>query len=137
MKKFLEWRIKDTFRPNSEIYFTEEFIGVKTQGGDTPQSLPGQTIYKVIANDEETNIVTLVDDKGKEYNFDQDELSKALSENSTMRGFQVLQYPIGYIMAGSGTELSKLSIYDSRLKGKEIKEKDVTRMFNAQGKHTS
>ncbi len=120
MKKFLEWRIKDAFHPGSEIYFTEEFIGLRSENGSAPQKLPGQMIYKVTENDPETNIITLVDENGEEHKFDQDELAKALSENSTMRGFQALQYPIGYIMAGSATELSKLSLYDSRLKGKML-----------------
>lgn len=119
MKSFMEWQIKSAITTDSEIYFNESFIGIKQPSGQTEQ-LPGQKTYKVIDNDEETNVVTLVDDEGKRYKFDQDELSKALAENSTLRGFSCLQYPVGYMLAGSATELPQLSIYDGRLKGKKL-----------------
>jgi hypothetical protein len=129
MKKFFEWQIKSAINNDSEILFKEDFIGLKSVGGTT-EKLPGQKVYKVIDTDEQENTVTLTDDEGKRYKFDQDELSAALAENSTMKGFQIMQYPIGYVMAGSATELPFLSIYDSRLKGKKLGAGPMMKMKN-------
>jgi hypothetical protein len=99
---------------NAEIYF-ENIISFRTEN-ENIGTLPGKKIYTVVGNDEETNIVTLRDDEGKEYAFEHDVLAKAMLEDSTLSGFQVLQYPLGYVLASSSTELSNLSIYDPRLK---------------------
>jgi hypothetical protein len=115
----MEWQIKSAINPDSEIYFNENFIGIKNQNGST-ENLPGQKTYKVIDNDYEENTVTLVDDEGNRYKFDQDELSKALAENTKANGFQALQYPCSYLITTSGTILPQLSIYDGRLKGKKL-----------------
>jgi len=113
MQKFMEWKIKDLIHNDSEIYFNENFIGIRTE--NEPVKLPGQKTYTVIDNDEDTNIVTLLDEDGNRYKFDQDELAKALAEDS-QSGFRALQYPVSYLLTTSGTDLSKLSIYDGRLK---------------------
>ena len=128
MNTFTEWRIKSALNKDSEFYFTENFIGIRNQ--NEMFKLPGNTIYTVIENDEQSNIVTLQNNEGEIFKFDQNELAKAMAE-STLTGFQTLQYPVGYMLSGNATDLAKLSIYDSRLKGKKLGEGPKHKMVNA------
>ena len=115
MQNFIGWKIKKSLYPDTEIYINENtIIGLRHENETV--TLPGQTIYRVIDNDEEENTVVLTDQDGKRYKFDQDELAKALAESSKMAGFQCLQYPKNYIINTSGTKLGELSIYDPRLR---------------------
>ena len=114
MKQFIEYVIDSHIADGSEIYFDENFIGIQHDRDVT--NLPGRKVYTVVKNDESADTVTLQDDDGHEYTFNQQDLARALAESSRANGFQALQYPVGYLVATSGTILKNLSIYDPRLK---------------------
>lgn len=115
MNSFLEWKIKDLINTESEFYFTEQFIGIRTEN-EKQLELPGKTVYQIVDHDEESGNVIITDDQGERYKVKHSDLCKALAEDAGAHTFQVLQYPVGYVMATSSDSLSKLSIYDGRLK---------------------
>lgn len=128
MQNFIEWKIKKSLRPDTEIYFIENtLIGLRHE--NEKQALPGQTIYRVVDNDERDNTVVLTDQEGNRYKFDQNDLAKALAEDAGANGFQALQYPVGYLLATSSDSLSKLSIYDPRLRDPKLREKDISKIL--------
>jgi len=130
MQNFIEWKIKQSLYPDTEIYFVAEntMVGGIRHENDKI-ALPGQKIYRVVDNDQNDNTVVLTDQEGNRYKFDQDELAKALSEDAGSSGFQALQYPVGYLLTTSSDSLSKLSIYDPRLKDPKLKEKDISKVL--------
>ncbi len=79
MRSFVEYTIQSMLNKDSEFY-CENILGVRTEG--EPIHLPGRKIYKVIDNDEEHNVVTIQDEDGKEYKFDQAELAKSMAEDA-------------------------------------------------------
>ena len=128
MKNFVEWKIKKALCPDAEIYFMEStLIGLRHENDKI--ALPGQKIYRVVDNDEAENTIVLTDQEGNRYKFDQDDLVKALAEDAGASGFQALQYPVGYLLTTSSDSLSKLSIYDPRLKDPKLKEKDISKII--------
>lgn len=125
MQNFNEWKIKDSFHPDTEIYFLENtMIGLRHEHEKTVD-LPGRTVYRVVDNDERDNTVVITDKEGNRYKFDQNDLARALAEDAGAHGFQALQYPVGYLMATSSDSLSQLSIYDPRLKDPQLREKST------------
>ncbi len=134
MQNFNEWKIKTLLCPDAEIYFLENtMIGIRHEGA-TQTCLPGKTVYKVVDNDEYDNTVVITDKEGNRYKFDQDDLAKALSEDAGATGFQALQYPVGYLLATSSDSLSKLSIYDPRLRDPQLREKKTSKKSTKSGK---
>ena len=129
MRNFIEWKIKKSLCTNAEIYFMENTLVGGIRHENDKVALPGQKIYKVVDNDESENTVVLTDQEGNRYKFDQDDLVKALAEDSGANGFQALQYPVGYLLATSSDSLSKLSIYDPRLKDPQFREKDISKIL--------
>lgn len=134
MKHFMEWQIKKALNKGSELYIRA------TEGDKFDENavesdialIEDEKIYTVVHENEEEETIVLQDEEGHTLELKKDDLATALakrvSENSTLRGFQALQYPVGYMMAGSATELAKLSIYDSRLKGKKLGEGPPNKM---------
>lgn len=122
MKTYNKWKIEKLLNHNSEIYFTESMLGIRHEN-ESLTELPGRVVYTVTDVDENEGTVVLMNPEGERFKFEQNELSKALAEDAGAEGFQALQYPVGYLLSTSSDALSKLSIFDGRLKKIFKKEK--------------
>jgi hypothetical protein len=117
MNSFIRWKISNLLINESEFYFPESFIGIKSENENSIfAEIPGRKIYKVIDNNEESGIITIEDNDGAKFKLNQEDLTRALEESARANGWQTIQYPVGYLFTTSGTDLAKLSIYDGRLK---------------------